>query len=60
MDGNRLAAAFMRLTPIDSLSKKEESLARELKAILESYGAEAFFDSAGEIAASNTGKLVAA
>jgi len=59
IDRNRLAATFMRLTAIDSVSKEEGTLARELKTILESFGAETFVDSAGEITGSNTGNLIA-
>lgn len=59
IDRSRLAATFVRLTAIDSVSKEEGSLARELKAILESCGAETFVDSAGKIAGSNTGNLIA-
>jgi tripeptide aminopeptidase len=59
IDRNRLAATFMRLTAIDSVSKEEGTLARELKTILESFGAETFVDSAGKIAGSNTGNLIA-
>lgn len=59
IDRNRLAATFMRLTAIDSVSKEEGTLARELTKILESFGAETFIDSAGEITGSNTGNLIA-
>jgi len=59
IDQNRLATTFMRLTAIDSVSKEEGTLARELKTILESFGAETFVDNAGKISGSDTGNLIA-
>ncbi|MDL1969154.1 MAG: peptidase T, partial [Deltaproteobacteria bacterium] len=56
---DRLLKTFTHLVEIDSVSKDEKRICREIRAILESMGAETFVDSAGEKTGSNTGNLIA-
>ena len=56
---NRLSESFKFLVEIDSESKDEASICRELKKILEEMGAETIVDNAGEKVGSNTGNLIA-
>jgi tripeptide aminopeptidase len=55
----RLAETFRLLVQIDSVSRQEGDIAKELNKILESMGAETFIDRAGEKTGSNTGNLIA-
>ena len=55
----RLIDTFKFLAKIDSVSRNEGEIARELKRILESMGAEAVVDGAGQKTGSNTGNLIA-
>ncbi len=55
----RLMDAFRFLVKIDSVSRQEGEIAKELKKILGSMGAETFIDNAGEKTGSNTGNLIA-
>ncbi len=50
---------FRFLVRIDSVSRHEGDIARELKKILESMGAETVVDDAGKKTGSNTGNLIA-
>ncbi len=56
---DRLLETFTHLVGIDSVSKEEGRICREISKILKSMGAETFVDSAGEKTGSNTGNLVA-
>jgi tripeptide aminopeptidase len=55
----RLAETFIRLVQIDSVSKQEADICRELRNILDAMGAETFVDDAGKAVGSNTGNLIA-
>ena len=55
----RLLETFTHLVGIDSVSKDEGRICREISEILESMGAETFVDNAGEKTGSNTGNLIA-
>ncbi len=55
----RLMDALRFLVKIDSVSMQEGEIAKELKKILGSMGAETFIDNAGEKTGSNTGNLIA-
>jgi tripeptide aminopeptidase len=55
----RLMDTFRFLVQIDSVSRQEGELAKELKKNLESIGADIFIDNAGEKTGSNTGNLIA-
>ena len=55
----RLIDTFRFLVGIDSVSRQEGDIAKELKKILESMGAETVFDGAGKMTGSNTGNLIA-
>lgn len=55
----RLMDAFRFLVKIDSVSRQEGEIAKELTKILGSMGAETFIDNAGEKTGSNTGNLIA-
>jgi tripeptide aminopeptidase len=59
IDRNRLLEIFTHLVGIDSVSKEEGRICREISEILKSMGAETFVDSAGEKTGSNTGNLIA-
>ncbi|MBC2695971.1 MAG: M20/M25/M40 family metallo-hydrolase [Desulfobacteraceae bacterium] len=56
---DRLLETFTHLVGIDSVSKEEGRICREISEILESMGAETFVDNAGEKTGSNTGNLIA-
>jgi len=56
---DRLAETFKYLVEIDSVSKNEGGIAKTLREILESMGAEVFIDNAGSNTGSNTGNLIA-
>lgn len=56
---NRLAETFGFLARIDSMSKEEAEISRELKKILESLGAEIFIDKAGEKIGGTAGNMIA-
>ena len=56
---DRLLETFTYLVGVDSISKEEGQICREISKILESMGAETFVDSAGEKTGSNTGNLIA-
>lgn len=55
----RLADLFKTLVEIDSVSKTEAAVAKKLKEIFESMGAEVAIDGAGPKVGSDTGNLVA-
>jgi tripeptide aminopeptidase len=55
----RLMDTFRFLVGIDSVSRQEGDIAKELKKILDSMGAETVFDGAGKMTGSNTGNLIA-
>jgi len=55
----RLIDTFRFLVKIDSVSRHEGDIAKELKKILELMGAEAVIDDAGKKTGSNTGNLIA-
>ena len=55
----RLTDTFRFLVEIDSVSKEEGAVAREIRKILESIGAETLVDTAGEKIGSDTGNLIA-
>jgi len=59
IDRNRLAETFQSLVSIDSVSREEGQLARELAKSLTKLGAETTFDRAGEKVGGDTGNLVA-
>ena len=56
---DRLLETFTNLVGIDSVSKEEGCICREISKIFESMGAETFVDSAGKKTGSNTGNLIA-
>lgn len=56
---NRLAETFGFLARIDSISKEEAEISRELRKILEAMGAETLTDLAGEKIGGNAGNLIA-
>ncbi len=56
---DRLADAFTRLVQIDSVSKREGAVAKTLREIFETMGAEVIFDGAGPRTGSDTGNLIA-
>ncbi len=56
---DRLAQTFKHLVSIDSVSKDEEAVCREIRKILVSMGAETVIDGAGDRTGSNTGNLIA-
>jgi tripeptide aminopeptidase len=55
---DRLAETFKFLAEIDSVSREERAISREIKKILESMGAETFIDDAGDKIGGNTGNLI--
>lgn len=55
----RLIDTFRFLVEIDSVSRHEGDIAKELKKILETMGAETVIDGAGKETGSNTGNLIA-
>ncbi len=55
----RLAETFEFLVKIDSVSKKEGKIAKELEKILKSMGASVHYDNAGEKIGGETGNLIA-
>jgi len=59
IDRNRLAETFQSLVSIDSVSREEGRLARELAETLAKLGAETRFDRAGEKVGGDTGNLIA-
>jgi tripeptide aminopeptidase len=59
IDRNRLAETFQSLVSIDSVSREEGRLARELAESLAKLGAETRFDTAGEKVGGDTGNLIA-
>ena len=59
IDKNRLAETFQYLVSIDSVSREEGRLARELSKSLAKLGAETRFDTAGEKVGGDTGNLIA-
>jgi tripeptide aminopeptidase len=59
IDKNRLAETFQSLVSIDSVSREEGRLARELAKLLAKLGAETRFDTAGEKVGGDTGNLIA-
>jgi tripeptide aminopeptidase len=59
IDKNRLAETFLSLVSIDSISREEGRLARELAQSLAKLGAETRFDTAGEKVGGDTGNLIA-
>lgn len=59
IDKNRLAETFKSLVSIDSVSREEGRLARELAKSLAKLGAETRFDTAGEKVGGDTGNLIA-
>ena len=59
IDKNRLAETFQSLVSIDSVSREEGRLARELAKSLAKLGAETRFDTAGEKVGGDTGNLIA-
>ena len=59
IDRNRLVETFQSLVSIDSVSREERRLARELAESLAKLGAETRFDRAGEKVGGDTGNLVA-
>jgi len=56
---HRLAEVFKMLVQIDSVSRKEGAIAKTLKGMFESLGAEVFIDGAGSKVGGNTGNLIA-
>jgi len=56
---DRLAKTFKFLVEIDSVSKEEGTISREIKKILESMGAETWVDGAGVKIGGDTGNLIA-
>lgn len=56
---DRLADTFRFLVEIDSVSKEEAAISKEIQKILESMGAKIFIDNAGDMAGGNTGNLIA-
>ena len=56
---DRLAQTFKHLVSIDSVSRDEEAVCREIRKILVSMGAETVIDGAGDRTGSNTGNLIA-
>lgn len=59
IDKNRLAETFKSLVSIDSVSREEGRLARELAKSLAKLGAETRFDTAGVKVGGDTGNLIA-
>ena len=59
IDKNRLAETFQSLVSIDSVSREERRLARELVQSLAKLGTETRFDTAGEKVGGDTGNLIA-
>ena len=55
----RLAETFKFFVGIDSVSREEGALSKELERILISLGAETFVDDAGQCIGGNTGNLIA-
>lgn len=58
INSKRLADTFRFLVGIDSVSKEEGNIAKELIKIFESMGAKTAVDNAGEIIGSDTGNLI--
>jgi tripeptide aminopeptidase len=56
---DRLAGMFKFLIEIDSISREERAISKEIKNILDSMGAETFVDGAGDKIGGNTGNLIA-
>jgi tripeptide aminopeptidase len=56
---DRLAETFKFLVEIDSVSKEEGTISKEIKKILESMGAETWVDGAGVKIGGDTGNLIA-
>ena len=59
IDKNRLTETFQSMVSIDSVSREEGRLARELAKSLAKLGAETRFDTAGEKVGGDTGNLIA-
>ena len=59
IDKNRLAETFQSLVSIDSVSREDRRLARELVQSLAKLGTETRFDTAGEKVGGDTGNLIA-
>lgn len=59
INSGRLAEMFKTLVEVDSVSGHEGEIAKKLATILQSLGAEIFFDNAGAKTGSNTGNLIA-
>jgi tripeptide aminopeptidase len=59
IDRNRLAKTFQSLVSIDSVSREEGRLAREMAESLAKLGAETRFDTSGEKVGGDTGNLIA-
>jgi tripeptide aminopeptidase len=59
IDRHRLAETFQSLVSIDSVSREEGRLARELAETLAKLGTETRFDRAGEKVGGDTGNLIA-
>ena len=59
IDSQRLARRFSSLVEIDSMSREERDVARELERILTSMGAEVLFDDAEDKVGGNSSNLVA-
>lgn len=59
INSGRLAEIFKTLVEVDSVSGHEGEIAKKLATILQSLGAEIFFDNAGAKTGSNTGNLIA-
>jgi tripeptide aminopeptidase len=56
---DRLSEIFKFLVSIDSVSKEEDTLSREIRKILDAMGAETVIDNAGDKIGGSTGNLVA-
>ena len=59
IQADRLAETFETLVKIDSVSKHEGAIARELEGRLQALGAETIFDQAGEAVGGESGNLIA-
>lgn len=55
----RLKTLFDRLVRIDSLSRREGEISREIRTILEGMGADIYIDDSGRHTGSDTGNLIA-
>jgi tripeptide aminopeptidase len=59
INGDRLGEVFKNLAQIDSVSKKEGAVAKTLRRIFESMGADIYIDRAGPEVGGETGNLIA-